>query len=126
MNSFPGWATFDYVFGSGNVHSCHGKTHINLYSWSAGLSTSLPTEFGEYYLGIGPSLCLINIKNTLCFSERVSKLSVGGVVKTGLLYNFSPQTFADIFIDYTYQPAHFERNVDVGGLRAGLGLGYNF
>lgn len=76
------------------------------------------------YVGIGPSIGYIRINND-GFDDS-SKYAFGVIVKTGLNYYITQCLFLDLFVDYLYEPVHFDTQIDIGGLMAGVGLGLRF
>ena len=94
------------------------------------LESSFPYQLCEQfipYIGIGPSFSRIWLKNKpRCSHDTISKWAVGGVLKTGVYYCINRYVFMDIFVDYLYQPVHFEKHVDIGGVKVGLGIGAKF
>jgi hypothetical protein len=125
---FASWANFDWFAKRGKSEGLHDPTRVNIANISFGIK--FPYQFCEQftaYVGIGPSFSIIWLKNkSQCGHERPSKLAVGGILKTGVSYFISSCVFIDLFIDYLYQPVHFERHVDIGGIKTGAGLGFKF
>lgn len=122
------WGNFDWFSERGRSDGLNDPTRVSIATTSLGLK--FPYQLSEKmkpYLGIGISFSRIWLKNkTQCSHERVSKFSVGGILKSGIYYFFKDNFFIDVFVDYTYQPVHFQTHVDVGGVKAGLGLGVQF
>lgn len=128
-NRFNAWINFDF-FGRDRHHGSCCKNKINMFDFSFGARYIFNTcSCFQPYLGIGPSFSWLNLKNKSCIGGHHTqrKSSVGGVFKAGVYYYFCNNIFADIFVDYVYQPVHFHhRTVNVGGVRTGLGLGLAF
>ncbi len=122
------WTSLDFTKGRGNRCACDVKTWLNLYTWGLGVKGHYClASCLEGYLGIGMTCANTHVKNKrCCFDEKVSRVSVGGIVKGGLTYALDCNWFIDLFCDYTYQPVHFERHTNVGGITTGLGIGYTF
>lgn len=59
----------------------------------------------------------------MCTHETLSKWVAGGVLKSGMYVWINQCAFVDLFVDYLYQPVHFETHVDIGGVKVGAGLG---
>ena len=90
----------------------------------------------KLYLGMGPSVLFF--KETLYLpgaKEHNSKEMWGGYVETGTLINIYKDVLLDIFVGYSCYPKEgFSSAVNngsgaslkLGGLQAGLGLGYQF
>lgn len=127
-NCWNGWANLDWFSDHGKSKECKVKTNVNVASLSFGLK--YPYQFCERYIayvGIGPCISKIWLKNRSQFEhEKVSKSAVGGVLKTGICYFITCSIFLDVFVDYLYQPVHFEKRVDIGGIKAGIGVGSRF
>ncbi len=125
--SFEGWGNIDW-FHKHKTQDEVTKSTVNILNVSFGAKyVYIPSERWHCYLGIGPSIGGIFLKNRSDgYKDNVSKFIIGGVVKIGADYIFPCGVFFDIFVDYLYQPVHFHTTVDIGGLKPGLGLGYKF
>ena len=128
LQNFRGWVNFDWVYKKGHSEPLHHKTTINLSNGSFGVSfVQCVTDDISLYAGIGPSFGDIRIRNrTTKEHKRENKFAVGGVVKLGAVYQINCRFFLDLFVDYLYQPAHIRSDVNVGGLKAGIGVGTHF
>lgn len=122
------WGNFDFFWQDGKSIGLCNPTQIKIPNFSFGIKSPYQfKECHELYLGIGPSFAGVLITNkTCCCCEKVSKPAFGFVVKSGYYYDFCKRFFLDIFADYLYQPVHFQRKTEVGGLRIGAGLGIKF
>lgn len=124
-NCLDGWVNFDW-FSKNKRSGCASKVSIANISFGIKFPYQL-CEQVTAYIGIGPSLSRIWLKNkSHCCHENVSKLAIGGVLKTGIYYFINQCIFIDLFVDYLYQPINFEKTVDIGGLKTGAGLGIQF
>jgi hypothetical protein len=125
---FDGWANFDWFSKHGKSVGFNDPTRVSIANISLGIKS--PYQFSEKftaYIGIGPSLSKIWLKNkSHCSHENVSKWAIGGILKTGVYYFINKSIFIDVFADYLYQPVHFETHVDIGGFKIGAGLGIKF
>lgn len=134
-----GWTNFDWFSKHGKSEGFNDPTTIRIANISLGVK--IPYQRCERftpYIGIGPSFSRLWLKDTphcsqdtsSCGSQNahktVSKWVVGGVLKTGVNCFVTKCLFLDVFVDYLYQPIHFEKRVDIGGIKAGLGIGYRF
>lgn len=123
-----GWANFDWFSKHGKSDGFNDPTRVSIANISLGVK--FPYQICEKftaYIGIGPSLSRIWLKNkSQCSHENISKWAIGGVLKTGVYYFISERVFIDVFVDYLYQPVHFETHVDIGGFKTGAGLGVKF
>lgn len=125
--NFAGWANADW-FQRNKRHDCISKSSVNVYNFSFGLKYVYTTCSNlNLYLGIGPSFGGICLKNkSTGYRETSSKFIAGLVVKSGIGYTFCSGVFVDVFLDYLYQPVRFHKRIDIGGVKAGLGVGYTF
>lgn len=123
-----GWANFDWFSKHGKSDGLNDSTRVSIANISLGIK--FPYQFYEKftaYIGIGPCPSKIWLRNkSQCGHETVSKWTIGGVLKTGVCYFISKRVFIDVFVDYLYQPIHFETHVDIGGIKTGIGIGYKF
>lgn len=125
---WDGWVSFDWFSHGGKPKKCHAHTRVSIANMGFGIK--YPYRFCEKYIayiGIGPCISRIWLKNkSHCENERVSKVAVGGLLKTGIYYFITCNIFLDVFVDYLYQPVHFEKHVDIGGIKTGVGAGIQF
>jgi outer membrane protein len=123
-----GWANFDVHFASGGIAHCNTSTKLWLIN--GGFGVKFPYQISSnigVYLGAGLSFGGIWLKNkSRCDNEKISKFAMGYVAKSGFIFSLHRQVFLNLFADYLYQPVHFNRHVNLGGVRTGIGLGYNF
>lgn len=124
---FEGWVNIDW-FHKDKDHNSYLKSSVNIANASFGVIwVYSPLPSWSYYFGIGPSVGGIFLQNkSVDYKDNTSKFLIGGVLKNGITYRFSNGIFVDAFIDYLYQPVHFNKTNDVGGVKLGLGLGYAF
>ena len=126
---WEGWVNFDWYSKNGRSIGLHDDTRVSIANGSFGIRYKYPCG-GCYvpYLGIGPSFAGIHIKNKLCnhHTEEKSNFVVGGVVKAGVYWYFCNDWFIDFFVDYLYQPKHYETRVDLGAVKPGIGIGVKF
>lgn len=122
------WTNFDFFTRARKFGACC-RSRVNLYNLSLGAQYVYPfCKCVDIYAGIGPSFTWIDLKNkSCCGHDNEHKCAIGGLLKTGVYYYFCRNFFADVFVDYLYQPVHFHhRFVNVGGFKVGLGLGVVF
>ena len=106
-------------------------THIRIINGSAGLKAPFDiNDWFRVYLGVGPTFGGIRIKGatifTGCYSCSDCASSIGFVAKSGVDFFFCKRWFVDIFADYVYQKADFQKDLNASGLRVGAGLGVAF
>jgi opacity protein-like surface antigen len=140
------WANFDYTQTWGNaLGSCDiaspnfcSTTHIRIINGSAGLKAPFDiNDWFRVYLGVGPTFGGIHIKGATIFTGDYScsdsTSSIGFVAKSGMNFFFGKKDLyyrsrwlVDIFADYVYQKAEFQKDVNASGLRVGAGIGIRF
>lgn len=125
---FEDWVNLNWFAKDGKTFELKQSTRVNIanvsfgmkYRYAIGSRTSV-------YLGLGPTIGRIWADHSFSGNHRkIGKMAYGVVVKSGIHYYFSQFAFADFFIDYLYQPVHFKENIDIGGLRTGVGAGMRF
>lgn len=120
------WSNIDWV-PKKDIRSC-SRTKTDITQASCGIKYYFPlSEQASCYLGIGPSCGKIVIHNqTCCFTESHSRFAIGVVFKSGVQISLTNKLFADAFLDYLCQSIHFRKNVNIGGVKMGLGFGLRF
>jgi hypothetical protein len=125
---FSVFGNVDFISTDGNSICKGNKTSLGNLNVSSGLEY----EYSLFYkltlfVGIGPNLSWIWLNNhSPCGHERIVKCGFGGVAKSSVRYWFQNHLFFDFFVDYLYQPIHFQKTQNIGGFKAGLGLGWHF
>lgn len=130
---FNPWMNINYVWREGRSDPLSDKTELKLVTMSAGSyvqfsSRRYPLKF---YLGIGLAVAYLHLRDHSDYlPHHTDRWSIGVVGKSGLLINFH-RCLLNPFFDYYFQPASrrstlSESQVNVGGFRVGLGLGYFF
>lgn len=127
-----GWINVGYYSGSGHSRGIKKRTRISLVPFTLGLKYMcciFPKTTA--YLGIGGGGTYVDIHDHDHFlSEHTHKAAWGGILKSGIRYNFWECSFFDFFVDYSYM--HLEihgdhrNNANVGGLMIGSGIGIYF
>lgn len=105
------------------------ETKIHLHPLSAGIKQLIPFSSSiNLYLGLGSSCTFMHVSGkSLFLDERDHKHSWGVVAKSGILVLLSSSFFLDFFADYYYTEITFdEQKRNLGGLRAGVGIGLLF
>lgn len=123
------WANFSYFSKDGESLCFCDCTSINVPAFSLGLKGRY--EFKDWvacYAGLGLNIARIRIKDHSSFSGTscCSETAVGCVVKSGCDFYFTERGFVDLFLDYAYQKAEFQKEVNASGVRIGAGLGVRF
>lgn len=121
------WTNFDW-FSKEKKQSNSRHIRASIANASVGVNGVYSgCENYDFYLGIGASVSRIFVnKSTRYGPEKISKLAVGGVIKSGFRSYFYERYFADFFVDYVFQSAKYEQQIDIGGLKTGMGLGIIF
>ncbi|SRR5581483_4223702 len=129
------WVNFNYFQRHGFSRGRHDPTSIHLYPLSGGLKYAVPVDDDvSVYIGVGPSYTWANIHDEAPDLKRhIHRREWGAVSKLGLTYFFVRHFFLDVYADYYYtrisgvhESGALTHSVDVGGLRAGLGVGASF
>lgn len=132
LNSYSsGWANFDWYSRHGKTEQYNLSTKIQMNTISFGIKFPYQlTSVATPYLGIGPTFSKIHLENkSVCpneGTEKTTKWAYGVVLKSGVNFLMSEYIFGDLFVDYSYQPAQFQKNTDTGGIKAGIGFGFIF
>ena len=126
------WSNLNYVWKTGHSTAFADAAHLDLGTLSIGLNLLIPFEWSSIYLGLGISGAYVHTKDhTSYLPTTTSKLGVGGVAKFGILIPCIRHFFLNPFFDYYYQPIRTRdsarySSIDLGGFRAGIGIGYSF
>lgn len=121
------WVNFDWFSKHGKSQGAGNSTEITIANTSVGIRFTHHFCGGFAYLGIGDNFSGVWIKNkSSCSHKKFSKSAMGGVLKAGLDYYFNGCAFLGIFVDYLYQPIHFQTHVNIGGFKTGVELGVKF
>lgn len=126
--TITGWANIDFTNCHGHVHECHTSSKIRILNGSFGLKlTTHKTSNLQIYMGLGPVLGGVWIHNdSFCNNHHIRKFALGGIIKIGLMIYLPSRWTLNFFGDYSYEPVWFKRTVNIGGAKAGLGLGNHF
>lgn len=132
-NCWSAWANVNYFDRKGHSLGGHNNTFIRLLPISVGIKHSFNLfNHCNCYLGLGGSYTFLKIHDHSSYvKQHTSKEAFGVVGKAGFLYFLTDCVFLDCYADYYYTQisgAHHHRKVysraqDIGGLRAGLGIG---
>ena len=128
-----GWfANADWTQKKGRSEGLNDVTKMSIANFSFGLKYLYPF-FCNYtaYVGIGPSFSRIALNNHHTHhrshhNRYNSRIAIGGILKTGVLYSIRCNIFLDVFVDYLYQPVSYSTSVNIGGFKTGAGIGYKF
>lgn len=122
------WLNLDWLSERGQSLGNNDPTRIQIANVSMGLKVPLElTDRITLSLGLGPSLAWVEIHNASCCGYNdTEKVVLGYVLKSCISYFFDQVTALELFIDYLYQPAHFDTYLNIGGVKAGVGVGMYF
>lgn len=121
-----------------NGHSTCLHNHSSVTNWDLnfGVKKSFTLfEMFKPYLGFGVGVAYVRFHDRSHYvKSHVSSYGPSILAKSGVKYDLSCNLFLDMFLDYSYQWFNFNskkrsvavRNVNAGGLKLGLGLGYKF
>lgn len=127
------WINVNYVWREGRSIPLSDKTKLKLATMSIGNNMQFPffTPHLKFYLGVGLSTAYLHLHDySNHLPEHTHRWSIGVVGKSGFFTSFN-HFLLNLFFDYYYQPVRTsstlsERQLNVGGFRTGLGLGYLF
>lgn len=127
-NNYELWANVGWLSKHGKSSPLLDKTRFENTTLSAGGKYIYPINAClQLYLGLGINGSFVHVHNNSHYVKRnVNKEGVGGVAKLGLYYELYDNLFLEIFSDYLYQRMHFRRNIQIGGVKVGGGVGFTF
>ena len=107
---------------------CTVRPDLKMEISALGASTSFTrTSACNFISGLGINGAFVHVHNHSHYVKRnVRKEGVGGVVKMGLYFEPRDDLFFELFSDYLYQRIHFKKNVQIGGVKIGGGIGFSF
>lgn len=143
--SYPFWClngwTLD-AYGAVGYANLSGKSindNQNTSVWWVPVSVGLKPVYAinshlDYYFAIGPRYLYMHQHNDSAFVIKNSSAdNVGFFINTGLNYKLFNRLVVDIFGEYSYvkidvggAPLVYTRDMQVGGLTFGAGIGYEF
>lgn len=118
------WLGGNYFEKKGKLTFTREDTKIMLTPIGGGIKYEFPTGKFSPYLGLGAYYYLYRESNLL---GDVSANEIGYIGKLGTYIYLSNHFIVDLFLNYSYceiQPVDFK--IDIGGLEAGIGIGYEF
>ena len=122
------WIDVDWLSHHGHSTLLENPTEIKIANIGVGPKFIYSiTQQLVGYVGVGISPGFLWLKNSsFCTGKRVyRKMLIGGVGKCGVYYFFPHTLYLDLFVDYLYEPV-FKHWVNIGGFKAGGGLGFIF
>lgn len=129
------WTNLSYYQKTG--HSTFFKHHTRMNDWALNFGVKhyfCACERLRPYLGFGAGAAYVRFHDTGPLVNRhVHKWGAAILAKSGIRYDVTCQLFVDLFVDYSYHWFKFHgktcvhhRNANTGGVKAGIGLGYQF
>lgn len=129
------YGAIEYFHKSGT--SINGHQHTSL--WSIPVNIGLKPVYAindhmQFYFAIGPRYLFIHQHNRSSYVyKNQSRNSLGLFINTGFNYILWNRIVIDLFGEYSYAKMHFHgksnvytRNIQIGGITFGGGLGYGF
>ncbi len=121
-----------YVYLSGNYYAREGEltytkeeTKLKIIPLAVGAKYHFNLVGGSiFYAGTGLTYNIYKEENPI---GEASKNGIGFVLNSGLLVFVVEGLFLDVYVNYSYcklKPANVD--INIGGLEAGLGIGYKF
>lgn len=135
---FSAFFNASYVWNTGHSLGVGNKTQLQIVPLSLGLKWVQPWICDiDVYLGAGATYSFLRIHDHSPFvHEHVNKQAWGGTAKAGFIYHYTSCLFFEGFVDYIYTRFNFhesddtpyvERNdLNMSGIKFGVGVGYNF
>lgn len=133
------WIDGGYVFGNGRSYGLgNNTTHVNLVPIGIGLKYLFGIfDCIDLYLAIGPCYSFLSCHDhSQDVHRKTAGNNVGGIVKTGIVYNATSRFFVEGFFNYCYQTFEFhghasnptvERcDVNFSSVQLGGGIGCRF
>lgn len=124
---FPGlalWAGGEFYSAEGQLTFSEESTEIQIVPLWAGLKLSLPNEKISPYVGLGVGYFLFKESNPI---GTVNDKKLGLIGQAGVMFKVLNSMFLDIQGSYSLckvKPEDVE--ADLGGLRATVGIGFEF
>jgi len=118
------WVGGDYYRGEGKLTFTGEKTKIEIMPLWAGIRYAFSNSSIRPYVGIGVGYFQYKESNPI---GKIDEGNLGLVAKLGLTARIAGMFFTDLQAEYTncsVKPADLK--ADLGGIRAGIGLGITF
>ncbi len=118
------WLGGNYYSGDGELTYTGEGTSLQILPIGGGLKYELSSGTLRFYGGIGVNYYQYKESNVL---GEAKKSGIGYLGKIGVLIQISKGLMIDVYSEYSYckmTPADF--TINIGGITAGIGLGYAF
>ena len=118
------WIGGSYFSKKGELTFTKEETKLEIYPLGGGLKYRLTTGILDLYVGVGLNYYQYKESNPL---GDISKGGLGYIGKIGTYVKVTGGLVVDLYVNYSYcktKPADFE--INIGGIEAGVGIGYEF
>jgi hypothetical protein len=118
------WVGGNYFSKKGELTFTKEGTKLEIYPLGGGLKYRLTSGVFNLYAGAGLNYYQYKESNPI---GDVSKGGLGYVAKIGSYVKVTSGLLFDLYVNYSYcklKPADFE--INIGGIEAGVGIGYRF
>lgn len=128
------WVSADAFHKKGHSLGIHYPTKITTVPLGLGLKYLFPISWVDLYLGAGILGTYMHIKDYDPFVVRTTaKWGVGGIAKSGAIFNLGHNLFIDVFTNYSYtkididnRPGVITHDADLSGFSFGAAICYRF
>ncbi len=132
------WGAIGYIFATKESLNYGTVTTINMIPFTLGVRRFFSLAYHtDAFLGFGGLWSLYrNHDNSPWVHQHISKSGFGGTATAGLLHRLSDSFLMNFFVEYMYlrfpfskvYPKHFtyRHDVNMSGIKVGLGIAYNF
>lgn len=122
--SFYLWLMGSYYTQEGNLPSTRERTEMTLIPLGGGVKLKFQAGSISPYIGLGPVVFVYRESNSIGMAKGTR---TGFIGQAGFNVKISGSLFFDISVNYSYckvKPQNIEAGI--GGIQAGLGIGYLF
>lgn len=133
-NCLEGYLSLEDFTKRGHTRVGNYKTTVKLYPLNAGLKYYFPFQNWQFYVGGGPLLLGLAVKNeTNLVQKSIWRSDLGFTVKVGNAFKVK-EGLIDIFIEYSCQKMRFTgddgfevfHTVDLSHIKGGVAVGVQF
>lgn len=145
-----GWMSKQRSFRVPEYNDITIRAKIYVAPLAIGLRWIYPVTLNtDVYFGVGGCFSYLNIYNSCLnykrhgfdrspFKHRMNRTGCGALIKSGIQYALTNDLFLDFFVNYLFQSFHFKhhhrvpdkfrfkRDLELNGLKVGLGVGVYF
>lgn len=134
--NWDGFANLSFYRKNGRSSCLNDRTRVTNWTLNFGVKRYFDVcGCFKPYLGLGAGAAYVRFHDYSSFVKRHNnKWGFAILAKSGVKYDVTCNLFLDLFLDYSYAWFNFYhsrscvavRNTNTGGLKCGLGLGYQF